>query len=146
MKSVRKTVLVPYTPAQMFQLVSDVPAYPQFLPWCDFARVLEQTPTGKVAEVGIGMGGIRQSFVTRNVEQPDQHIDMQLVRGPFSHLHGQWRFDEADPNAKPGCRVCLELHYSFSNFLLGRLVGPVFDKIASTLVDAFTQRARKVYG
>ena len=138
MKSVRKAVLVPYTPAQMFQLVSDVPAYPQFLPWCDFARVLEQTATGKVAEVGIGMGGIRQSFVTRNVERPDQRIDIQLVRGPFSHLHGQWRFDEADPNAQAGCRV--------SNFLLGRLVGPVFDKIASTLVDAFTQRARKVYG
>ena len=146
MKSVHKTVLVAYTPAQMFQLVSDVPAYPQFLPWCDFARVIEKTANGKVAEVGIGMGGIRQSFVTRNVERPDRQIDIHLVRGPFSQLHGHWRFDEAGAGAQPGCRVCLELHYSFSNFLLGRLVGPVFDKIASTLVDAFTQRARKVYG
>jgi ribosome-associated toxin RatA of RatAB toxin-antitoxin module len=146
MKSVRKSVLVPYSPAEMFELVSAVPAYPQFLPWCHFARVLEILPDGKVAEVGIGLGGLRQSFVTRNTERCGQQIDIRLVRGPFSDLHGQWRFESLGDGSTRACRVQLDLNYRFSNFLLARLVGPVFDSIAVTLVDAFTQRAYQVYG
>lgn len=146
MKSVRKSILVPYSPQDMFDLVSHVPAYPQFLPWCSFARVLQTLPNGKVAEVGIGLGAVQHSFVTRNTELPGQQIDICLVRGPFSDLHGQWRFERAGTESAPVCRVQLDLNYRFSNFLLARLVGPVFDKIATTMVDAFTQRAHHVYG
>ena len=70
MKSVRKSVLLPYSPQEMFELVSAVPDYPRFLPWCSFARVLQVLPDGKVAEVGIGLAGVQQSFVTRNTELP----------------------------------------------------------------------------
>ena len=146
MKSVRKTVLVPYSHVDMFDLVSNVPAYSQFLPLCNLSRVLETLPDGKVAEVGIGMTGLRHSFVTRNTEKPCQQIDIHLVRGPFSSLHGQWRFvpvDDADTHA---CHVQLDLNYRFSSFLLEQLVGPVFDRMAATFVDAFTQRAHDVYG
>ncbi|MDO5652516.1 MAG: type II toxin-antitoxin system RatA family toxin [Brachymonas sp.] len=146
MKSVRKSVVVPYSPAEMFELVSNVSAYPQFLPWCSFARVVETLPDGKVAEVGIGMGGLRQSFTTRNTEQPGQQIDIRLVRGPFSDLHGQWRFDAVGDGSTRACRITLDLRYRFSGFLLARLIGPVFDQIAVTFVDAFTQRAQQVYG
>ena len=146
MKSVRKSVLVPYSPTEMFELVSAVPAYPQFLPWCDFARVLEILPDGKVAEVGMGLGGLRQSFVTRNTERFGQQIDLHLVRGPFSDLHGRWRFEPLEDGNTRACRVQLDLNYRFSSFLLARFVGPVFDRVAVTLVDAFTQRAHQVYG
>ena len=146
MKSVRKSVLLPYSPQEMFELVSQVPDYPRFLPWCSFARVLEALPNGKVAEVGIGLAGVQQSFVTRNIELPGQQIDMRLVRGPFSALHGQWRFEAAGEGNARICRVQLDLNYQFSGFLLARLVGPIFDTIAATMVDAFIQRAHTVYG
>ena len=146
MKSVCKSVLVPYSPLEMFELVSQVPAYPQFLPWCSFARVLQTLPDGKVAEVGFGLGGLRHSFVTHNSEQPGKQIDIRLVRGPFSSLHGQWRFEPVGDGSTRACRVCLNLNYRFSNFLLARAVGPVFDKIAITMVDAFSHRAQHVYG
>lgn len=147
MKSVHKSVLVPYSPVEMFELVSHVPDYPRFLPGCSFARVLQTLPEGgKIAEVGMGLGGLQQSFVTRNVERHGQCIDMRLVRGPFSDLQGQWRFDEVKNDSAQSCRVELDLTYRFSNFLLARLVGPVFDTMAATLVDAFRQRARQVYG
>lgn len=146
MKSVHKSVVVPYSPAEMFDLVSNVPAYPQFLPACSFARVLQTLPEGKIAEVGMGVGGLQNSFVTRNTEKAGELIDMQLVRGPFSALKGQWRFEALENGNTPMCRVRLDLNYRFSNFLLARLVGPVFDKMAATLVDAFQQRARQVYG
>ena len=146
MKSIHKSVVVNYSPAEMFQLVSDVPAYSQFLPWCDFSRVLQTTPEGKIAEVGIGLCAVRQSFTTRNVEQPGKQIDMHLVRGPFSQLSGQWRFAPVGDDNARACRIDFQLRYSFANLLLARLVGPLFDKIASNMVDAFIQRAKKVYG
>jgi ribosome-associated toxin RatA of RatAB toxin-antitoxin module len=149
-KTVNKSVLIWYSAAQMFDLVTDVPRYPQFLPWCDSARVLEVTPTGALAEVGISFGMISQSFSTRNSHtvEPDGSctVDMQLVKGPFSRLHGVWKFTPVGAAAQNACKVELQLHYGFDNAALAALVGPVFDHIASSLVDAFVKRAQAVYG
>jgi ribosome-associated toxin RatA of RatAB toxin-antitoxin module len=134
----------------MFDLVTDVPRYPQFLPWCDSTRVIESTPTGALAEVSIHFGGIRQSFSTQNTHamhaNGQKEVQMKLVKGPFSQLHGVWTFTPVGAPAQNACRVELQLHYGFDNMALGALVGPVFDKIASSLVDAFVKRAQAVYG
>ena len=146
MKNVHKSVLIWYSPAEMFALVSDVEKYPEFMPWCDFGRVLERTPDGMVAEVGIALAGFKQSFVTRNPHIPDEQITLDLVRGPFSQLKGTWRFDKVGDGSQRACRVHFDMEYGFSSRALAALVGPVFDKIAGSFVDAFIQRARKVYG
>ena len=146
MKTVHKSVLIWYSPAEMYQLVIKCEDYPQFLPWCDFGRVLEHTPDGMVAEIGIAMAGLKQSFVTRNVHIPDREVELNLVRGPFSHLKGRWRFEPVGDRSQRACRVHFEIEYDFSSRTLAMLVGPIFEKITSTFVDAFIQRAKKVYG
>ena len=146
MKTVNKSVLIWYHPAEMYALVTDIPAYPQFLPWCDHAAVVTEDGQGMTAEVGISFGGIRQVFTTRNLHTPAREVAMQLVDGPFSRLDGQWRFMPIGDGTQRACRVELELHYGFDNATLGRLVGPVFDRIAGSLVDAFVKRADQVYG
>jgi len=146
MKTVNKSVLIWYTPAEMYALVTDVARYPQFLPWCDHALVLEQDDAGMTAEVGISFGGIRQTFTTRNDHSDAQRIGMQLVKGPFSNLDGEWLFAAVGDGSQRACRVSLALNYGFENATLGKLVGPVFDKIAANLVDAFVKRAQQVYG
>ncbi|MCI4440709.1 ribosome-associated toxin RatA of RatAB toxin-antitoxin module [Tibeticola sediminis] len=146
MKNVHKSVLIWYSPAEMFALVTDVERYPQFLPWCDHARVLERDETSMVAEVGIGFGGVRQVFVTRNRHEPDRSVSMQLVSGPFSKLDGVWHFLPVGDGTQRACRVELRLEYGFDNRALASVVGPVFDKIASSLVDAFVRRAEQIYG
>jgi len=146
MKTVNKSVLIWYTPAEMYALVTDVARYPQFLPWCDHARVLEQDVAGMTAEVGISFSGIRQTFTTRNDHSDAQRIGMQLVKGPFSKLDGEWLFAAVGDGSQRACRVSLSLNYGFENATLGKLVGPVFDKIAANLVDAFVKRAQQVYG
>lgn len=146
MKTVHKSVLIWYSPQEMFDLVTQVEHYPEFLPWCDHAAVLERTPTGMVAEVGMALGGIRQTFVTRNTHEPGRRVHMQLVKGPFSQLEGEWQFHPVGDGTQRACRVELRLHYGFSSKALAALVGPVFDRIANSLVDAFVQRAQKVYG
>ena len=92
MKTVHKSVLIWYSPEEMFSLVTGVEHYPQFLPWCDHAAVLEQTSEGMTAEVGIAFSGIRQTFVTRNTHEAGKRVQMHLVKGPFSRLDGDWHF------------------------------------------------------
>ncbi len=145
MKNVQKSVLIWYSCEEMYDLVVDVAQYPRFLPWCDHAKVLSTEPDGMTAEVGIAFGGIRQSFTTRNRHVPGREVDMQLINGPFSNLDGQWRFAPVGDGSQRACRVELILRYGFDNRALGALVGPVFDRIAASMVDAFVKRADEVY-
>ena len=146
MKTVNKSVLIWYSAQEMFALITDIAKYPQFLPWCDRASVLAEDGDGMKAEVGIAFGGIHQSFITRNDHVPGRKVSMKLVDGPFSRLDGQWTFTPVGDEKQRSCKVDLELHYGFDNAALGALVGPVFDKIAGSLVDAFVKRAEQVYG
>jgi ribosome-associated toxin RatA of RatAB toxin-antitoxin module len=143
MPSVERSVLLPYSAEQMFDLVDRVEDYPQFLPWCDDAKVAYRDTHGLRATVHIGFKGVRQSFTTQNVNDRPHSIDMQLVEGPFSELSGQWQFL---PLANVGCKVVFKLRYEFANRVLGQLIGPVFSQIAGSFVDSFTERAEAVYG
>lgn len=145
MKTVNKSVLIWYSPEEMYALVTDVASYPQFLPWCDQSLVIETFEGGATAEVGIAFGGIHQTFTTRNTHVPGREVSIALVNGPFSHLDGRWQFHPVGDGSQRACKVELSLNYAFSSALLGKLVGPVFDKIAATLVDAFVKRAEQVY-
>ncbi len=146
MKSVHKSVLIWYSAQQMFDLVVAVERYPEFLPWCDHGKVLERHENGVTAEVGIAFKGVRQSFTTRNEHVPGREVRLHLVSGPFSRLEGVWTFTPVGGEGERACRVDLKLRYGFANALLASLVGPVFDKIAGSLVDAFVKRAEQVYG
>ncbi len=149
MKNVHKSVLIWYSAEEMFALVTQVAQYPQFLPWCDQAAVLSEEGSGMTAEVGIAFGGIHQKFTTQNthhISPEARQVDMRLVKGPFSRLDGTWTFSPVGDGTQRACRVELQLNYGFDNFALQALVGPVFDKIAGSLVDAFVKRAEQVYG
>ena len=146
MKTVNKSVLIWYSPQEMYGLVTDVAQYPRFLPWCDHASVLEQDAHGMLAEISISFSGIRQTFVTRNTHVDGCQVALKLVKGPFSKLDGVWNFLPVGDGSQRACRVELTLNYGFDNATLGLVVGPVFDKIASSLVEAFVKRAQQVYG
>jgi len=146
MKTVHRSVLIWYSAEEMFRLVTDVAQYPKFLPWCDRATVVEQDEHGMRAEIGIAFGGIRQSFTTRNEHVAGRKVSMRLVDGPFSNLDGQWSFNPVGDAGQRACKVELDLNYGFRNAALAAVVGPVFDRIAGSLVDAFVKRAEQVYG
>ncbi len=146
MKTVHKSVLIWYSAAEMFALVIDVARYPQFLPWCDHASVSEQDVSGMTATVGLSIAGLKQSFTTRNTHIPDRQVHLLLVKGPFSKLDGQWDFTPVGAAGERACKVEFSLRYDFNNAALAALIGPVFEKIAGSLVDAFVKRAGQVYG
>lgn len=146
MKTVHKSVLIWYSPAEMFALVTDVPSYPQFLPWCNDATVENENAQGMTAKVGISIAGLKQSFTTRNVHEADRRVSLTLVDGPFSSLEGDWQFLPLGDGSQRACKIDFRLRYDFDSGALATLVGPVFDKIAGSLVDAFVKRASHVYG
>ncbi|SDN93519.1 Ribosome association toxin PasT (RatA) of the RatAB toxin-antitoxin module [Rhodoferax sp. OV413] len=146
MKNVHKSVLIWYSAEEMFALVTQVAQYPQFLPWCDHAAVLSEDGSGMTAEVGIAFSGLHQKFITQNTHVEGRQVVMKLIKGPFSNLDGTWSFTPVGDGTQRACRVDLQLHYGFDNIALSALIGPVFDRIAGSLVDAFVKRAEQVYG
>ncbi|MEO8006206.1 MAG: type II toxin-antitoxin system RatA family toxin [Betaproteobacteria bacterium] len=142
MALVEKSVLIEYSAAQMYALVDDVPAYPEFLPWCGGAEVLSSEGNTKRAAITIDFRGIKQRFSTENRTDPPNLIEMNLVDGPFRQLDGSWRFKALGESA---CKIEFRLHYEFSGKILEMLVGPVFHYIANTFVEAFVKRAKQVY-
>lgn len=143
MPNIHKNALVAYSAAQMYALVNDVEAYQHFLPWCSGSKVLSASEDEVRARVDIRHGALNKSFTTCNRLQADKMIEMRLVEGPFRHLQGFWRFDVLGEQA---CKVSLDLEFEFSNRLVGMALGPVFSQIANSLVDAFSKRAKEVYG
>jgi ribosome-associated toxin RatA of RatAB toxin-antitoxin module len=143
MPVINKSALVEFKPQEMFNIVDDVNKYPEFLPWCGASSVISRSEDEVKATVEIAHSGIKKSFTTLNRLQPGKIIEVQLIDGPFKHLHGFWRFEPLGDN---GCKVTLDMEYEFSSKLLGLAIGPVFTQIANTLVDAFCKRAESLYG
>ena len=150
MKQVKKSVLLWYTPQEMYELVTAVERYPEFLPWCNKVEVLSREEASVTARLHLSYAGVRHAFTTRNTNEAGRSVRMALVDGPFSQLQGLWEFH---PLAKPGaaadasaCKIAFELNYAFSSGTLEAVVSPVFDRIANTFVDSFVQRAERLYG
>jgi len=132
----------------MYELVTGVESYPDFLPWCQGAQVLERHDDGVTARLGLAYMGIRQSFTTRNVQLSDASVKLTLVDGPFSQLEGLWHFKPlaAADAGQSACKVEFDMRYSFSSPALEAVISPVFDKVVNTFVDCFVRRAEAVYG
>jgi ribosome-associated toxin RatA of RatAB toxin-antitoxin module len=151
MKHVRKSVLLWYSPTEMYDLVAGVEAYPKFLPWCDKAEVLTKHADGVTARLGLNYMGVRHAFTTRNTQVAGESVEVKLVDGPFSLLDGTWLFrnlarSAAASSAPAACKIEFDLRYAFASPALEVVVSPVFDKIANTFVDSFVRRAEAVYG
>lgn len=143
MPIVNKSALVSYTVEQMYQLVIDVSAYPEFVPWVTNTTVHRHEDDMIEASIEMSKGPVCKSFTTRNRLTPNSGMTLSLVDGPFQHLEGKWSFL---PLGEHGCKVILDMDFEFSSRLLSMTVGPVFNEMVNKLMDAFINRAPKIYG
>lgn len=123
-------------------MVADIPAYPQFLPWCGGARVLSRATQELTAEIDVVYGAVRKSFSSRNRFRADQVMEMQLLSGPFRFLEGVWRLD---PHER-GTQITFDLQFDFSSPLVAMMMGGVFRRASENMVSAFVARSHQVYG
>lgn len=143
MTTVTRSALVMHSAREMYDLVNDCESYPEFLPWCSNATLLESSETHMVGKLEISKAGIRHSFTTRNTLQAPHRIHLQLVDGPFKKLEGNWSFEALSEDA---CKVSLTMEFEFAGKLLSMALGGVFNQAANTMVEAFCKRADIVYG
>lgn len=143
MRTVKRSALVPYSAAQMYAIVDDVEAYPQFLRWCRSAKLHSRDESRAVASLELQRGGVSKTFKTSNALRPDEAIELKLLDGPFRHLSGVWTFKALGDQ---GCKVEFNLDFEFENNVTDLLLGPFFEDTCNSLVDEFTSRAVAVYG
>ncbi len=143
MRRVSRSALVRYSAEQMYALVEDVLAYPEFLPWCTAAIVHSQNAGEIDASLELQRGSIRKSFRTRNTLDPGKAMKLELIGGPFRHLEGAWLFEQLGTD---GSKVSLDLEFEFESRITDSLFGGFFEETCNSLVDSFTKRADAIYG
>ncbi len=141
MRELTRSALVARPPSVLYQLVEDVEHYPEFVPGCTAAQVLERGAHDMLARLAVRRGPLRLEFTTRNELDPGRSVHMRLVEGPFRMLEGSWSFT---PVASNGCRIELTLRFQFSNALKSALFDALFEETAGALVRAFVARAQSL--
>lgn len=143
MRHVNRSALVPYTSREMFVIVDDVEAYPEFLGWCKSSVVHERTDEVVQATLELQKGAMSNKFTTRNERTEFEAIGISLVGGPFRHLNGGWTFTDLGDD---GCKVVLNLDFEFESMLVDMMFGAFFEDTCNSLVDGFTKRAVEIFG
>jgi ribosome-associated toxin RatA of RatAB toxin-antitoxin module len=139
---VDRQALVPYTAEQMFALVDDIEAYPTYLSSCKSATILSRNADILEAELCLAKSGIEQRFSTRNTNKKFEHIQIQLLHGPFGELQGDWSFTEVEGL---GCKIEFHLAFEMKRSLLNKLISGLVVEASNKLVDAICQRANEIY-
>ena len=142
MPHIHRSALVPFSAHSMYELVNDVKRYPEFIPGCSDSRIDEQSDTEMQASLLVTKAGLKQWFTTLNHLTPGRAIRMDLSKGPFQSLKGGWTFT---PLSEDACKIELDLTFEFENRMIEAAFGKVFKSLTTNMVNAFTQRARKVY-
>jgi ribosome-associated toxin RatA of RatAB toxin-antitoxin module len=143
MSEVRKSALVGYSAERIFDLIEGAEHYPAFLPWCAAATILERDEQVVSARIAIAYHGIHFHFVTRNLKRRPEFLAVHLESGPFHHFEGEWHLASLAADA---CRIDFALRYQFHSAVMAKLAGPILDRMANAVVDAFIKRAARVYG
>ncbi|NKB46072.1 MAG: type II toxin-antitoxin system RatA family toxin [Alphaproteobacteria bacterium] len=135
---------LPYTPAQVFDLVADVERYPQFLPWCIACRKTKTYDDGFEADLAIGFKMVRETFTSRVIlNKPDQ-VEVVYKDGPFKHLSNTWKFASASDGKS--CDIDFHLDFEFRSGVLQKIIGVLFEEAVRRMVSAFESRAAELYG
>ena len=142
-----ETRTVPYSAQQMYDLVADVAAYPEFLPWTAAARVRSVVPEGEAlvmaADLVISFKVFRERFGSRVVLWPaEMKIDTEYLDGPFKYMNSSWAFRDIEG----GCALDFAVDFEFRNAILQKIIGVVFDQAMRRIVRAFEDRAAALYG
>ena len=143
MSEISRSALLMYSAEEMFQLVNDVNAYPDFLSGCVAANIISSDSEKLTASLQISKCGINKTFTTENTITENELISMKLINGPFKYLYGNWVFLALDEQA---CKVSLNLSFEFSSKLVELTFGRIFTELTGSMIKSFSDRAKIVYG
>ncbi|MEC7488468.1 MAG: type II toxin-antitoxin system RatA family toxin [Pseudomonadota bacterium] len=132
-----ETRLLPHTQEQLFELVSSIEEYPEFLPWCIDLVVKNRSGNIIDADMTVGFKMLREKFSSQVTLTPKKQIDVEYIDGPFRYLQNRWRFIPNDG----GCEVCFFIDFEFRSRFLKLIMEPLFFEAVRRMVSAFEIRA-----
>ena len=143
MQQISRSILLPYSKQNLFDLVNDISRYPEFLPGCSGSSILQETDGGVLARLSLKKAGINYELTTNNFLYPPDRIEMELVEGPLDKLEGSWFFSSLGDS---GCKVEMTLNYELKGKLFNKTLGKILTGSVEMVVDAFSRRADALYG
>jgi coenzyme Q-binding protein COQ10 len=132
---------LPYSAEQMYNMVTDIEKYPEFLPWIIALRVKSDSEEDALADMIVGFKGLRETFSCRVLKTRPHLVKVSYIDGPMKHLDNEWRFEDVDG----GCRVDFMVDFAFKNKMFEMLAGQFFDKAFRKMTSAFETRAAELY-
>jgi coenzyme Q-binding protein COQ10 len=135
--------LLPYTQAQLFDLVADIERYPEFLPWCVGARIRERNGNEILGDLLLGYKMVRERFTSRVVLYRPDRIDVSYSEGPFKYLNNHWLFVAQNDG---GCLIDFYVDFEFRSRMLQKIIAVFFNEAVKRMVSAFEARAHQLYG
>jgi coenzyme Q-binding protein COQ10 len=138
-----ETKHLPYTPDQLFELVSDVKRYDEFLPWVTAVRLRSSSETELVADLIVGFGAFKERFTSRVHKERPRRILVEYVEGPLKYLKNEWVFE---PAQQGGTDVHFSVDFAFRSRIFESLAGAMFDRALRKMIGAFETRAAALYG
>lgn len=133
---------LPFSAAQMYDLVTDVARYSEFLPWVAAVRVRSNSDEEMLADLVVGFKSLKETFSSRVLKTPKSKVVVDYLDGPMRHLHNQWLFEETPD----GCIVDFTVDFAFQNRIFEALAGQYFSTALRKMTDAFVARAEELYG
>jgi len=143
MRSFEETRVIASSAGRMFDVVMDIEAYPQFLPWVADATILTEQHGELTAELVADLAGSRHSFKTIDRYVSEKLIEIRLLDGPFRFLESIWTFEVVDDET---CRVHFSIEFEFRSMMLDMVASPIFATACKSMVQAFEQRALTLKG
>lgn len=143
MPSHSETRALPWSAAQMYDLVVDVARYGEFLPWVSAVRIRSNSDTEMIADLIVGFKAIKESFTSRVHKIAHSSVTVDYIDGPLKFLHNDWRFRD---DGAGGCIVDFKVEFEFKSKIFEALAGQLFDRALAKMTDAFVARAQSLYG
>lgn len=134
---------LPFSADQMYDLVTDVRRYAEFLPWVAAVRVRSDGDQEMMADLVVGFKALKETFSSRVLKTPKSKVVVEYLDGPMRHLHNQWLFEEVDAG---NCIVDFSVDFSFQNRVFEAIAGQYFSTALRKMTDAFVVRAEQLYG
>ena len=133
---------LPFSAAQLFDVVIAIDHYADYLPWCVGSRIVERHEDYLIADLIIGYKFIRERFRSKVYFTRAETVRVEYVEGPLKNLTNLWTFHD---NGNGTSRLDFHVAFEFKNPFLRALVDVFFDEIIKRMVKAFEERAEELY-
>lgn len=132
---------------QMFDVVSDVERYQDFLPWCQESIILSKREGYITADLVVGFPPLFESYTSKVTMAKPHLIRAESSQGKlFREMITTWRFGPGLKGKPQSCIVDFSVDFEFRSALTSQLANVFFNEVVRTMEGAFYNEAKKRYG